>query len=154
MTTDPSRGDRIPRIECTLHHDSRLMPGITAVVAHVARRAGLSEQAEASISAAAAEACREAFLLLDSQAGSPFSVKLIVADFADRVEVTIESPARALPATALDALRKGAAAKAGEGMGKPLEGNLVDRVERETRNGLSRVTLVKYCDAAKSRPKV
>lgn len=123
------------------------------MVAHVARRAGLSERAEADISTAAAEACRETFLLLISQAGPSCSIELAVADFSDRVEVTIESSARALPATGPYALREGAARKAGEGIGRPLEGDLVDRVECETRDGRSRVTLVKYCDAAKSRPK-
>jgi hypothetical protein len=151
MSTDPNQGAPTSRIECTLHRDSRLMPGIAAVVAHVARRAGLSERAEADISAAAAEACRETFLALDSQAGSPSSVKLVAADFADRVEVTIESSAKALRAGGPHPVGEGAATK--EGIGKPRGGNLVDRVERETRNGLSRVTLVKYCDAAKPGPK-
>ena len=123
------------------------------MVAHVARRAGLSERAQASISAAAAEACRETFLLLDKQAGAPSSIKLVAADFADRVEVTIESSARALPAVGPHTPRESAATRAGEGIGKPLGGNLMDRVERETRNGRSRVTLVKYCNAAKSPPK-
>jgi hypothetical protein len=48
----------------------------------------------------------------------------VVADFPDRVEVTIESLARALPATGPRALRESTATKAGEGIGKPLEGDL------------------------------
>jgi hypothetical protein len=153
MSTDSNRGPRTARIECTLNHDPRLLSGVTAVVAHVARRAGLSERVGANISAAAAEACREAFLGLNSQAAPPSSVKLVAVDFADRVEVTIETAAQTLPVASPRAPRESAGTRTGEGIGKSLEGDLVDRVERETLSGRSRVTLVKYCDAAKSPPK-
>jgi hypothetical protein len=132
MNADPDRMARNARIACALHNDPRLIAGVAAAVAHVARRAGLPERAEADISTAAAEACRETFLLLDCQRGPAPTIHLLIADFSDRVEVTLESS---------------------EKISKVLEGDLVDRVECETRDGRSRMTLVKYCDAAKSRPK-
>jgi anti-sigma regulatory factor (Ser/Thr protein kinase) len=154
MRTDPDPMAPNARIECTLHNDPRLIAGVAAMVAHVARRAGLSERAGEDVSTAAAEACREAFLRCNRQGAPSSPIKLAIADFSDRVEVTIESSGGALPAAGPPALRKGAAAKAGKKIGKPLGGDLVDRVERETRDGRSRVTLVKYCHAAKHRPKV
>lgn len=127
MKSNPDQRSRNARLECTLHNDPRLIAGVAALVAHVARRAGFSERAENDFSTAAVEACQKTFLQLASQAGPPGSIALAVADFSDRVEITIESSAKALS----------------------LERSLVDRVERETRDGRSRVTLVKYCNSAK-----
>jgi anti-sigma regulatory factor (Ser/Thr protein kinase) len=153
MHTEPDPMAPNARIQCTLQNDPRLIAGVAAVVAHVARRAGLSGRAEEDVSTAAAEACREAFLLCNRPGAPSSSIQLAIADLSDRVEVTIESSGGALPAAGPPAPLKGAAAKAGKGIGKPLGGDLVERVERETRDGRTRVTLVKYCDAAKSRPK-
>ncbi len=60
--------------------------------------------------------------------------KLIVEEFSDRLEVTIESAAGAKP----------------EGFRKRLEAAGTDRVRCDGREGLVRVTLIKSCGAAKS----
>ena len=137
MSTDPSCGAENARIASTLHNDRRLLAGVSAIVAHAARRAGLPEQAQAEFAAAAAEACREAFLSCESDGGSSCAIQLVVADLSDRIEVTIESWARA-----------------GEEVAKRVKGEGVDRVDRETRDGRTRMTLVKYHDAAKSPPQL
>lgn len=131
MNGDSDQRARNARIACTLHNDPRLIAGVAALIAHVARRAGFSERAEADLSTASMEACRETFLQLASHAGPPASITMAIEDFSDRVEVTIESSAKALP----------------------LKGELVDRVECETHDGRCRVTLVKYGNAAKPRPR-
>ena len=88
---------RTSRIDCTLDNDSRLIVSIGAVLAHAARRAGLSEAAQEEIAAAAVEASREALIPTNGNGSSAPKTKLVVEEFSDRVEVTIESPAGAKP---------------------------------------------------------
>jgi anti-sigma regulatory factor (Ser/Thr protein kinase) len=140
------------RIQCTLHNDPRLIVGASAIAAHVAQHGGLSERAQEDLAAAAIEACREVFRLRPKR-DSLLTGQLTASSFPDRVEVSVESSAargRVGPAPRAKRPTKGAAAK----KGKAFASTLVDDVRWETREGRARITLVKYCGAVKSRPRV
>jgi anti-sigma regulatory factor (Ser/Thr protein kinase) len=124
---------RTSRIECALDNDPRLIASIGAVLAHSARRAGLSETAQEEIAAAVVEASREVLISVNGNGSSASTTRLIVEEFSDRVEVTIESPAGAKP----------------DGIRKRLEGKFPDRLRYDERGGRVCLTLLKSCGAAK-----
>ncbi|MGA3294722.1 MAG: hypothetical protein ABSE45_12165 [Candidatus Acidiferrales bacterium] len=148
MTTDFPTA----RIACTLTNDPRLIVGASAIPAHVARQAGLSEKMQEDLASAAVEACRETFGLGRASRNSPSAAQLTAASFPDRVEVTIELSVAPRP-RASKARAKPVAKNASKKDRKPLESALVDHVQRETRDGRPCIRLVKYGGAAKSRPK-
>jgi hypothetical protein len=137
------------RIECKLDGDPRLIAGASAIVAHVARRAGLSDPAAAEIAGAASAACAAVFQAIGGGESST-PIKLAVAEFPDRVEVAIEPSPEDLKAF-----------RASAGMGRPagfaeqirqrLKGVALDGLDVESRDGMLRVTLVKNSGAAKRR---
>lgn len=84
------------------------------------------------------EAAREMLMSANGKGGSASKSKIVVEEFSDRVEVTIETSAGAKP----------------EGIRKRLEAHASDRVRCEGRDGQLRVTLLKPCGAAKSSPAI
>jgi hypothetical protein len=125
---------RTSRIECALDNDPRLMASIGAVISHAAKRAGLPDQTQEDVAAAAVEASRELLIAGRGNGSSASTTKLVLDEFSDRLELTIESSV----STRLEGIRK------------RLEGNFGDRVRCEGREGCVHVTLVKPCGAAKS----
>ncbi len=150
MNSEPDRRDPV---QCTLHSDPRLIPGVAAIAAHVAQRAGLSDRAQGDVAAAAVEACCEMFLLARGHGDSNPRVRISAQDFRDRVEMTIEF-SDGIESPGGSRGRHKAPATAPENLRKPLEGVLVDRVRWESAQDRSRVTLVKYSAVAKSGQKV
>jgi hypothetical protein len=146
MSIDPSR------TEITLPDDPRLMAGVVAIVSFAAHRCGLSSGAQEGLAAAAAEACRETFPLVNGNGSKDSSLKVIVSDFPDRVEVSIEHSGESLPSAGLDTFCD-AASSAGShtGLSGALQKTNVDRVQYETRDGVSRMTLIKYCDERRAK---
>jgi hypothetical protein len=146
MSADPSR------TELTLHDDPRLIAGVAAIVSFAAHRCGLSTGAQAGLAAAAAEACRETFPLVSNNGSKDSSLKVIVSNFPDRVEVAIEHSGESLPSAGLDTFCD-AASGAGSlaGLSGALQKTNVDRVQYETRDGVSRTTLIKYCDERRAK---
>ncbi|MGD0403254.1 MAG: hypothetical protein ABSB66_08655 [Candidatus Acidiferrales bacterium] len=141
MSIDPSR------TEVKLQDDPRLMAGVVAIVSFAAQRCGLSTGAQEGLAAAAAEACRETFPLLHANGSKDSSLKVIVSDFADRVEVSIEHSGESLPSAGLDTFCDAASSAGSQtGLSGALQKTNVDRVQYETRDGVSRMTLIKYCD--------
>lgn len=135
----------------TLHDDPRLIAGVVAIVSHAAERCGLSSKAQEGLASAAVEACRETFPLLNSNGVQAAALKVIVADFPDRVEVTIEHSGEPLPAAGLDTFCGGGADLSPEALSKALQKTNVDRVQYETKEGRSRTTLIKYCDGHRAK---
>jgi len=127
-------GVRLGRTECKLDNDARLLASIGAIVAHAAYRAGLPEAAQQEIGAAAGEAAGEIAASDNGAAPGNSSTRLIVEEFADRMEISIDS---------------GSSAKS-EGIRKRLEGKAADCMRCEAREGRVHVTLLKPCSAAKS----
>jgi hypothetical protein len=132
------------RTELTVQNDPRLLAGVSALVSHLAMVAGLAVEAQEGLAAAAVDACRDTFPLLAHSAENNGALRMIVEDFADRVEVTIEHTGEALPSAGLDSFCGGGEGVAA-GISSSLQDTRVDRVQYETRDGLSRMTLTKYC---------
>jgi hypothetical protein len=146
MGTDPTR------TELTLHDDPRLIAGVVAIVSFAAHRCGLSSGAQEGLAAAAAEACRETFPLVNGNGSKDSSLKVIVSDFSDRVEVSIEHSGESLPSAGLDTFCDAASSAGSQsGLSGALQKTNVDRVQYETRDGVSRMTLIKYCDERRAK---
>jgi hypothetical protein len=146
MSTDPSR------TELTLHDDPRLIAGVAAIVSFAAHRCGLSGGAQAGLAAAAAEACRETFPLVNSNGNKEGALKVIVSDFPDRVEIAIEHSGESLPSAGLDTFCNAASGAGSQaGLSGALQKTNVDRVQYETHDGISRMTLIKYCDERRAK---
>lgn len=127
------------RTELKFSRDERLLAGVRGAVEHVANRHGLTVEERVDLGVAAGQACRAAMARLD-ETGSLCDV--IIDDYEDRVEVSVESPRHPKPAKTNTSLGSLAAL--------PLEEReteiekRVDRVDRDTSNGRERVVLVKY----------
>jgi hypothetical protein len=146
MGTDPIR------TELKLHDDPRLIAGVVAIVSFAAHRCGLSSGAQEGLASAAAEACRETFPLLNGNGSKDPSLKVIVSDFSDRVEVPIEHSGESLPSAGLDTFCDAASSAGSQsGLSGALQKTNVDRVQYETRDGVSRMTLIKYCDERRAK---
>jgi anti-sigma regulatory factor (Ser/Thr protein kinase) len=149
MSNDPAR------TELMLPHDERLLAAISTVVQHASQRCGLSVESQEGLAFAAIEATRESFSLMEEgQAAGEPKVKVVVSDYPDRVEVAIEHTGEPLPTAGLDTFVKDATAGSGTGLSMALQATQVDRVQYDTHDGVSRMTLIKYCDGSKSKATV
>jgi len=135
MTSDPAR------TELTVPDDPRLIPAVGAVVAHAAERAGLAHSLQEGFAAAAIEACRELFSLIQKGSNSDSRLQVSVVDFPDRVEVSIENAGGSARTENIESLRPAR------------QYAMVDRVVHETHNGRLRTTLIKYTGAHTPGPK-
>jgi len=125
---------RTSHIECTFDNDPRLITSLGPLISHAAKRAGLPEKTQEDAAAAVVEASREMLIPANDKGSGASKTKLVVEEFSDRLEVTIESAACAKP----------------EGISKRLDGAVADRVRCDGREGRVRVTLLKSCSTAKS----
>jgi hypothetical protein len=144
VTTDPAR------TELKVHNDPRLLTAVGAIVSHSAHRAGLPHEAQKGIAEAAVDACRETFPLLGNEHNSDRDLCLTVEDFPDRVQVTIEHSGESKPTAGLDSFVGGAKEGVAEGISNSLQDTRVDRVQYETVDGRSRMTLIKYRSGRKT----
>jgi HPt (histidine-containing phosphotransfer) domain-containing protein len=126
-------GGRTGRIECSLDNDPRLLACVEAVVAHAAHMAGLPDETKQLLGSTVFGASRQlAHPLNGSAAAVP--TRLIVDEFSDRLEISIDS---ASPANT-------------EGLCKQLAAHAGERIRCESQDGRIRVTLLKPCGVAKS----
>jgi anti-sigma regulatory factor (Ser/Thr protein kinase) len=125
---------RTSRIECAFDNDPRLIASLGPLISHAAKRAGLPEKTQEDAAAAVVEASREMLIPANGKGTGASKTKLVVEEFSDRLEVTIESAPDAKP----------------EGITKRLEGMVADRVRCDGREGRVRITLLKPCSTAKS----
>jgi len=135
MATDPAR------TEITLGNDPRLLPGVAAVVAFSAARAGFAARDQETLATAVLNACRETFALLD---GAHSAIGLGIADSPGCIEVTIEHSGEPLPTAGLDSFCAATAEEGAAGISRALLSTAVDRVKYDTHEGRSRMTLIKY----------
>jgi hypothetical protein len=141
MTVDPSR------VELVVSSDQRLIAALDVVIAHAGARAGLSVQEQKDLIRAANEACDETLSLLRESRHSDPRLRVLVCDFPNRVEVSVEQSDGAL---ADPASRPGpAAARGNHVLESALRQINVDRLHHEIHEGRFRTTLVKYHSAAK-----
>src|SRR5580704_17136170 len=98
MSSEPAHTELI------LHEDTRFVGEIAAVVQHHSQRCGLSEAGQQGLTSEVEEACRETFPLMEGKANGEPTVRMIVSDYPDRVQVAIEHTGEALPTAGLDTL--------------------------------------------------
>ena len=136
------------RIVFRLMSDSRLTAGVEGAVAFVADLMGFPSGEGASLAAAVGEASRETFPLLTDPHGM---VGVTLEQFLDRIEVVVEHEGQALPTAGLDTFAFPGAAESGA---RGLSGlgllNCVDRVQYDTKGGVSRMRLIKYLSSSAS----
>jgi hypothetical protein len=126
-------------VECTLHNDPRLLPGIGAVVMHAVRLAGLPEQDQDRVAALLTGVCEKALRGRDDTAGE---IKVSAGDYSDRVEVKVESLMGSSAANSLG--------NSPNGIGAVLDQAVADRVKCEVRDGYLWLTLTKCKGVAKA----
>ena len=127
------------RTELKFSKDERLLAGVRGAVEHVASRHALTVEERVDLGVAAEQACRAALVQLD-ETGSLCDV--IIDDYEDRVEVSVESPRQPKPAKISSSLGSLAAVPIEEREAEMKR--RVDRVDRNISNGRERVVLVKY----------
>ncbi len=135
------------RLVLRLSRDPRLLAGVAGALAHIAERAGYDPRARADMAAAAEEVCRDTFPLL-TEADPRLSV--IIEDFADHIEVTLEHNGQAVPTAGLESFAFPGTEQTGRSSGLALLAR-VDRVTYDGKSGTSRMTLVKYLRAPPGR---
>jgi hypothetical protein len=127
------------QIVCTIAHDPRLIAaGAAAVSSQVARRAGLSWEAQEEVAEAALVVCRTAF----PQNGRPqngSALRLGVSDLPDRIEVTIK-PDGSHDHTACAPVATS------------LEQSLAEQVRCEACSGYFRMIIAKPADTRGAKP--
>jgi hypothetical protein len=124
---------RTGRIECSFDNDSRLLASLEVFVAHAVGRAGLPEETQRSFAAAAEEACRH-MVAAGSGAGPAATTHVLVEEFSDRLEMTIDPPP----------------GSESSGICKYLKGQMSDQIRCELSDGRVRVTMLKAHGAATS----
>jgi hypothetical protein len=118
-------GSENSRTELILEEDPRLVRAVGRVVEFLGERIGMAPAARKELAEAAEASCLEIFPLTGNHRSA---LKVIVADFPDRLEVTFEHSGAEVPA----------------GAGSLSQSRRVDQVLRERRGEVSRTTLVKY----------
>jgi hypothetical protein len=138
------------RTEVVVVDDPRLLAAVDGIVEHVGERVGLPLTELRALAAATDEACRATFPLTGNH---DVKLKVIIQDFPDRIEVTLEHGGGPVAAPGFHAYAARAAEQAGVGKasGSALMAK-VDRVLFETRDGRSRMTLVKYLGSCAPKP--
>jgi hypothetical protein len=145
VTTDPSR------TELKVHDDPRLISAVGAIVSHSAHRAGLPREAQQGFAEAAMDACRKTFPLLGNDNSANRALRMVIEDFPDRVQVTIEHSGESKPTAGLDSFAGGPKDRVAGKISASLQDTRVDRVQYETHEGRSRMTLIKYRDERKAK---
>jgi len=133
VTADPNK------TELRVHDDPRLLCAVGAVVSHSAHRSGLSREAQQGLAEAAMDACRDTFPLLRHDGRD---LRMVIEGFPDRVQVTIEHSGESKPSAGLDSFV--GKDQGGGKISESLQDSRVDRVQYETHEGRSRMTLIKY----------
>lgn len=139
----------LTRAEFQFPPDAHLVFGVVAAAEHFGQRIHLDDAAVQDLMRAAQDACLSTFKLISEENAT---LGVVIAEFANRVEIIIEHQGEALPTagldTFLDAVAEGAASD--ELSGSMLM-TLVDRVQYQTEGGTQRMTLIKNAPAASSK---
>jgi anti-sigma regulatory factor (Ser/Thr protein kinase) len=142
MNADPSQ------VELRLPKDQRLIAAVDAVVAHASERAGLSQEEQTELSRATAEACDETFSLAARNGKPNPIVRVVISDYPNRVEVSIEESAEARGGRGQE--RVATPAEKLDPVNAALEQMEIDRVHHEVREGRPCTILVKHHAGAKT----
>ncbi len=147
MTAHP---ESMARIECKFHGDPRLIAGAATIVAHIARRAGLSEPVASEISAVAIEACNAILKEEGEVADLRAMVQLSAAEFPDHIEISTQLLSQSSNA-GRSQKSSGLPADLAEKLRQALNNAAVDGAGVEVTDGVLHISLVKNCGAANRR---
>lgn len=129
-------------IECRVDGDPRLIAGAAVIVAHIARRAGLSNGAASDLAGAAVQTCQA--VLESQQTTESRTIRLLACELPNSIEVSVE-PAAASSATPLSPQQ---CRDFADRVRQTLKSS-THAVNVEIREGLPRVTLVTNCGVHK-----
>jgi hypothetical protein len=139
MNTEPTR------TELVLHDDPRILAAVGAVVSFSSARCGLTAEQQDALTAAAVAAAKETFpLAAKDETGDP-AVTMVITDYPDRVEVEIAHKGEATPSAGLDSFAGNLQAAGGTALNAALQKTVVDRVQYANKDGVQKMTLIKYC---------
>ena len=138
------------RAELILPNEPRMFGAVAAIVSHAAERVGFSEKAQKGLAEAAIEACEQALALAAEDGNAQPRIHVIVENFDDRVEITLEHHGVLDPTAGLDSFVAGGKPGGGK-LSAALQGTGVDRVQYEAGDGLSRTRLIKYAEGKAPR---
>jgi anti-sigma regulatory factor (Ser/Thr protein kinase) len=145
MSTEPVR------IEFALQNDPRLLEGARTIFAHAAKQVELPNESRQEFSVAALEKCREAFVMAEEKGRPDSAIHLLVSEFPDRVEISIEYPGDLRPR--VSALSGPECAGGNKAAGSAFDKQIFDSVEGQSLNGSSRLKVIKYVGAGKLKTK-
>jgi hypothetical protein len=141
------------RIEFSLQNDARLLEGARTIFAHAAKQAGFPVESRQEFSVASLEKCREAFVSSEEKGRPDSAIHILIGEFPDRIEISIEYPGDLRPGVSNASGREragGSSAAGGDVFGK----QIFDSVEGQSLEGRSRVKVIKYVAAEKLKTKV
>ena len=125
------------RIDCVFQDDPRLLEAVHLMVSHAARVVGVSEKDAAALAHQVVDTCRKVFAAPSLPVGEA-AVHLLVDQFHDRVEITLEYPG---PPADLEKLGDAAASAH----------RAADSLQHQSVSGRSRLVFTKYCVAVDSK---
>ncbi len=136
----------LTRAEFRFPPDADFVLGVAAAAEHFGQRKHFDDAAVLALVRAAQDACQSTFKLLSGDAAT---LGVVIAEFADRIEITIEHQGEELPTAGLDTFLDNLSdvAAPDELSGITLM-TLVDRVQYQTVAGTQRMTLVKNAPTA------
>ena len=139
----------LTRAEFRFPPDTHLVLGVVAAAEHFDQRIHLDDPATQELMRAAQDACQTTFKLISEENAV---LGVVIEEFADRVEITLEHQGEALPTagldTFLDAVVEGAAS---DELSGAMLMTLVDRVQYQTEAGTQRMKLTKNAPAASQK---
>ncbi|MBI3484228.1 MAG: hypothetical protein HY012_03625 [Acidobacteria bacterium] len=136
----------LTRAEFRFSPDADMVLGVVAAAEHFGQRKHLDDAAVQSLMRATQDACQSTFKLLS---GDSPALGVVITEFDDRIEMTIEHQGEALPTAGLDTFLDAVAEETSPGeLSGFLLMTLVDRVQYQTVAGTQRMTLVKNAPSA------
>lgn len=128
--------DRV-RIDCRLEDDARLLEGVAVIVSFAAANVGISAKPREALALAILDACRRALGSVGKKRRTDSTIRILVDQCHDRLEITIECPAA-------EDLNAFAPCEQAEQLA-------ADFIHKEIRDGVARVKFIKHCGALDSK---
>jgi hypothetical protein len=130
-----------------LSPDDRLVVAVGGAVAHFAERAGMDDVARNLLTGALEDLCRQTLPLLN---GNGESLDVVVEDFDDRLQISVEHRGEAQPSVGVETFIAECARESKQRVTGVHLLRTVDRIEYDARDGSIRTTLVKYLKSEKN----
>jgi hypothetical protein len=128
--------------------DDRLVVAVGGAVAHFAERAGMDDAARNLLTGALEDLCRQTLPLLN---GNGESLDVVVEDFDDRLQISVEHRGEAQPSVGVETFIAECARESKQRVTGVHLLRTVDRIEYDARDGSIRTTLVKYLHSGNNR---